>query len=63
MEFEKAEMVRKKIEYIENYQSKSVVVTPELGDVDVFSILKENDIGICKLLDGAKWNNYSDQDH
>jgi excinuclease ABC subunit C len=43
MEFEKAEIIRKKIEFIENYQSKSVVVTPKLGDVDVFSIVKEND--------------------
>ena len=43
MEFEKAELVRKKIEFIENYQSKSVIVTPKLGDLDVFSIVKEND--------------------
>ena len=42
MEFEKAEIVRKKIEFIENYQSKSVIVTPKLGDVDVFSLVKEN---------------------
>ncbi len=41
MEFEKAEPVRKKIEFIENYQAKSVIVTPKLGDVDVFSIVKE----------------------
>jgi excinuclease ABC subunit C len=43
MEFEKAELVRKKIEFIENYQSKSVIVTPKLGALDVFSIVKEND--------------------
>ena len=42
MEFEKADVVRKKIDFIENYQSKSVVVTPKLGDVDVFSIIKED---------------------
>src|SRR5437763_133764 len=36
MEFEKAELVRKKIDFIENYQSKSVVVSRKLGDVDVF---------------------------
>jgi excinuclease ABC subunit C len=42
LEFEKAEMVRKKIEFIESYQSKSVIVNPKLGDVDVFSLVKEN---------------------
>ncbi|HMG66515.1 MAG TPA: excinuclease ABC subunit UvrC [Chitinophagaceae bacterium] len=41
MEFEKAEILRKKIEYIETYQSKSVIVTPKLGDVDVFSVVKD----------------------
>ncbi len=50
MEFEKAEIVRKKIEFIENYQSKSVVVTPKLGDVDVFSIIKENDSAYLNYL-------------
>ena len=42
LKFEKAEMVRKKIEFIESYQSKSVIVNPKLGDVDVFSLVKEN---------------------
>ena len=50
MEFEKAEIVRKKIEFIENYQSKSVVVTPKLGDVDVFSVVKENDVAYVNYL-------------
>jgi excinuclease ABC subunit C len=50
MEFEKAEIVRKKIEFIENYQSKSVVVTPKLGDVDVFSVVKENDSAYLNYL-------------
>jgi len=49
MEFEKADTVRKKIDFIENYQSKSVVVTPKLGDVDVASIVKE---------DGSAYVNY-----
>jgi excinuclease ABC subunit C len=50
MEFEKAEIVRKKIEFIENYQSKSVIVTPKLGDVDVFSVVKENDSAYVNYL-------------
>ena len=50
MEFEKAELVRKKIDFIENYQSRSVVVTPKLGDVDVFSVVKENDSAYVNYL-------------
>jgi excinuclease ABC subunit C len=50
MEFEKAELLRKKIEFIENYQSKSVVVTPNLGDVDVFTVIKENDSAYVNYL-------------
>ncbi|MFY7900000.1 MAG: excinuclease ABC subunit UvrC [Chitinophagaceae bacterium] len=41
MEFEKAELMRKKIEHLENYQAKSVVVSKHLTNVDVFSILKD----------------------
>jgi len=50
MEFEKAELVRKKINFIENYQSKSVVVTPKLGDIDVFSFIKESDSAYANYL-------------
>ncbi|CAN5328148.1 excinuclease ABC subunit UvrC [soil metagenome] len=41
MEFEKAELLRKKIDHLINYQSRSKVVHESVGDVDVFSILKE----------------------
>ena len=50
MEFEKAELVRKKIEFIENYQSRSVVVSSKLEDVDVFSIVKENETAFVNFL-------------
>jgi excinuclease ABC subunit C len=42
MQFEKAEAVRKKIEHLENYQSRSVIVSKHLTNVDVFTILKEH---------------------
>jgi excinuclease ABC subunit C len=50
MEFEKAENTRKKIEFIENYQAKSVIVSSRLGDLDVFSIIKEQDIAYVNYL-------------
>ncbi len=41
MEFEKADLIRKKIEHLQNYKSKSQVVNEHLGNLDVFSILKD----------------------
>lgn len=50
LEFEKAEITRKKIEFLENYQSKSVIANTRIGDVDVFSLIKENDIAFVNYL-------------
>lgn len=41
MKFEKAELVRQKIESLQNYQSKSTVVNANLGNLDVASILND----------------------
>ena len=38
--FEKAALVKKRIEFLENYQSRSVVANARAGNMDVFSILK-----------------------
>lgn len=40
MEFEKAELIKKKIGFLKNYQSRSVVANPRLSEMDVFSIVK-----------------------
>src|SRR4029077_16417948 len=48
--FEKAELTRKKIDYIENYQSRSVVANAKAGDLDVFSIIKDKDIAFVNYL-------------
>lgn len=50
LEFEKAELTRKKISYLENYQSRSIVVNTSLGDVDVFSIQKDSDLAYINYL-------------
>ena len=50
MQFEKAEIIRKKIEHLQNYKAKSKVVNEHLGNVDVFSILKENDTAYVNYL-------------
>ena len=50
LQFEKAEMVKKKIEALQNYQSKSVVISNHLSSLDVFSILKEDNIAYINYL-------------
>ncbi len=51
LKFEKAEEVRKKIEYLEEYyQSKSVVAGFKGGDKDIFSIQKEKSIAYVNYL-------------
>lgn len=43
LDFEKAELVRKKIGYLENYQSRSIIINSSLADVDAFSIQKDKE--------------------
>jgi len=50
MEFEKAGFIRKKIEHLQNYQSRSKVVNGHVGNVDVFSILKDGDCAYVNYL-------------
>lgn len=50
LQFEKAETTRKKIEHLENYRAKSIVVSKHLSNLDVFSILKEGDTAFVNYL-------------
>jgi excinuclease ABC subunit C len=50
MAFEKAELTRKKITYLENYQVRSTVANMKTGDVDVFSLVKDKDIAFVNYL-------------
>ncbi len=38
LEFEKAEQIKKKISFLKNYQSSSVISNPKLGNLDIFFI-------------------------
>ena len=38
LEFEKAQMAKNRLELLEHFQSRSVVVSPDLNDVDVFGL-------------------------
>jgi len=48
--YEKAELVRKKIDFLENYQSRSVVANAKAGNLDIFSLLKEKDTAFVNYL-------------
>lgn len=50
MQFEEAELIRKKIEHLENYQAKSVIVNKHIEQVDVFSIYRDNDLAFINYL-------------
>jgi len=50
MDFEKAEMVRKKITHLENYESRSVIVSRHLSHADVFSIARDGDLAYINYL-------------
>ena len=50
LKFEKAEQIKKKLDYLEKYQSSSVIVSRHISNVDVFSILKEDNIAYVNYL-------------
>jgi excinuclease ABC subunit C len=50
MEFEKALIYQKRIEHLQNYQSKSTVVDTNIGTVDVFAILEDGNIAYINYL-------------
>lgn len=44
LEFERAQIVKEKIEVLENYKSKSTIVNPKINNVDVVSIVDEKEL-------------------
>jgi len=56
LKFEEAQKVKEKLELLENYQSKSTVVSPSINNVDVYSILDDGDaayVNFLKISNGA----------
>ena len=55
-DFENAQLVKEKLEILENYKSKSTIVNPRINNVDVFSVLnEENDafVNYLKVMNGS----------
>ena len=56
MEFEKAQSIKEKIDLLNNYQSKSTIVNPKINNVDVFTIISDDDsafVNYLKITSGA----------
>lgn len=54
--FEEAELVKSKLNILENYKSKSTVVSSSISNVDVFSFVEDDSyayINFLKVVDGA----------
>lgn len=55
-QYEKAQIIKEKLDTLEKYRMKSVVVNPQIKDVDVFSIVSDNIAGYVnymKVIQGA----------
>jgi len=50
MNFEKAEIIRKKLEHLETYESRSIIVSRHLSHADVFSMLRDGDHAYINFL-------------
>ncbi len=50
LKFEKAAILHKKIEHLENYESRSVIVNRHVTNADVFSMIREGDIAYVNYL-------------
>ena len=55
-EFEKAQAIKEKIEMLENFKGKSVVVNPEITRLDIFALEEDEDsayINFMRIMEGA----------
>ena len=52
-DYEKAQKIKEKIQLLENYQSKSTVVSSKLNNIDVFSIISDSESAFVNFLQVA----------
>ncbi len=65
-EFEKAQAIKERIEILETYIGKSVVVNPNITDCDVFTIHKEEElayINFMRIVEGSIVHSYTLEYH
>jgi excinuclease ABC subunit C len=50
LQFEKAQIEKEKISILKKYQSKSIIVSPKINNVDVFTIVSDENTGFVNFL-------------
>lgn len=50
LKFEVAQRYKTRLDALDNYSSKSVIVSARIVDVDVFSLLVDDDVAYCNFL-------------
>lgn len=50
LQFEEAQQVKEKVELLERYQAKSTIVNPKINNIDVFSVVSDNEYGYVNFL-------------
>ncbi|WP_309642274.1 excinuclease ABC subunit UvrC [Flavobacterium sp.] len=50
MQFEEAQIIKEKIEVLENYQSRSTIINPKITNIDVFSIVSDEGAAYVNFL-------------
>ncbi len=56
LEYEKAQIIKEKIEILKRYHSRSMVVSPTMGDMDVFSFIRKEKkvyVNYLRIIQGA----------
>ncbi|CEN47116.1 hypothetical protein CCAN2_1780007 [Capnocytophaga canimorsus] len=63
LRFEEAQQIKEKIDILENYQAKSTIVSSKINNVDVFSIVSDEEFGYVKLFASSLRGNCSGSYH
>ena len=50
LRFEQAQRYKQRLEALENYQSRSVIVSAKIVDCDIFSLLEDDDVAYCNFI-------------
>jgi excinuclease ABC subunit C len=50
LNFEQAQLLKEKLQLLDDFQSKSTVVNPAIGTIDVFNLLSEGSLAFCNFL-------------
>ncbi len=50
LKFELAQRFKQRLDALENYQSRSVIVSAKIVDCDIFSLLEDDDVAYCNFI-------------